>query len=81
MSRFIGSGDYESSYNALIHGLLACNVVWFIVVLFFLFANGVLFYFDSKDSYILIFDYLVPIIVFAYFFIFNRESDKSRFLI
>ena len=77
MSRFIGSGDYESSYNALIHGLLACNVIWFIVVLFFLFANGVLFYFDSKDSYILIFDYLVPIIVFAYFFIFNNLFSET----
>ena len=27
MSRFIGSGDYESAYNAMIHGMMACNVV------------------------------------------------------
>ena len=77
MSRFIGSGDYESAYNALIHGMILCNVVWFIVVLCFLFANGVLFYVDSKNSYILIFDYLVPIIVFAYFFIFNNLFSET----
>ena len=77
MSRFIGSGDYESSYNALIHGLVACNVVWFIIVLFFLFVNGVLFYSDSEKSYVLIFDYLVPIIVFSYIFIFNNLFSET----
>ena len=35
MSRFIGSEDYESSYNALIHGLIACNVIWFIIILLY----------------------------------------------
>lgn len=77
MSRFIGAGDYESSYNALIHGLLACNLAWFIIVLLFLFANGVLFYVDTENSYILIFDYLVPIIVFAYLFIFNNLFSET----
>ena len=71
MSRFIGSGDYESSYNALIHGLIACNIIWFIIAFCFLFANGILFYSDEANSYILIFDYLVPIIMFGYLFIFN----------
>lgn len=56
MSRFIGSGDYESSYNALIHGLIACNIIWFIIAFCFLFANGILFYSDEANSYILIFD-------------------------
>ncbi|ALT68549.1 MATE family efflux transporter [Methanobrevibacter millerae] len=77
MSRFIWAGDYESSYNALIHGLLACNLAWFIIVLLFLFANGVLFYVDAENSYILIFDYLVPIIVFAYLFIFNNLFSET----
>lgn len=77
MTRFIGSGDYESSYNALIHGLVACNVAWFIIVLCFLFANGVLFYIKSEDSHIMIFDYLVPIIIFAYLFIFNNLFSET----
>ena len=77
MSRFIGSEDYESSYNALIHGLVACNVVWFIILLCFLFVNGVLFYSDGEKSYVLIFDYLVPIIVFSYVFIFNNLFSET----
>ena len=77
MSRFIGSGDYESSYNALIHGLVACNVVWFIIILCFLFVNGILFYMYDMNSFTLIFDYLVPIIVFAYLFIFNNLFSET----
>ena len=72
MSRFIGSGDYESAYNALIHGMIVANAVWFILVVCLLFAEGILFYLDQADSYILIFDYLVPIVVFAYLFIFTN---------
>lgn len=33
MSRFIGSGDYESSYNALIHGIILANILWVGVVM------------------------------------------------
>lgn len=66
MSRFIESGDYESAYNALIHGMILANVIWVIIVLCLLFANGILFYLDKAESYILVFDYLVPIVVFAY---------------
>ena len=69
MSRFIGSGDYENAYNSLIHGMIVANVIWVILVLCLLFAQGILFTIDKADSYILIFDYLVPIVVFAYIFI------------
>ena len=69
MSRFIGSGDYESAYNALIHGMILSNIVWAFTVLCLIFANGILFYINKADSYILVFDYLVPIVVFAYLFI------------
>ena len=69
MSRFIGSGDYESAYNTLIHGLILSNIIWILIVLCILFAEGILFYLDKADSYIMIFDYLVPIAIFAYIFI------------
>ena len=79
MSRFIGSGDYESAYNALLHGMILANVIWFLVVLCALFANGILFYLDQAESYILIFDYLIPIIIFAYAFMFvNLFSETMQ---
>ena len=77
MSRFIGSGDYESAYNALIHGMILSNIIWFATVLCLLFANGILFYLDKADSYILVFDYLVPIVVFAYIFIFVNLFSET----
>ena len=77
MSRFIGSGDYESAYNALIHGMILANVVWVVIVLCLLFANGVLFYLDKADSYILVFDYMVPIVVFAYIFLFTNLFSET----
>ncbi|WP_458454631.1 MATE family efflux transporter [Methanobrevibacter sp.] len=77
MSRFIGSGDYESAYNALIHGILLSHMMWAFTVFCLLFANGILFYLNKADSYILVFDYLVPIVVFAYIFIFVNMFSET----
>ena len=68
ISRFIGSGDYESAYNTLLHGILISNIIWLLLVLCLIFAQGILYNIDQKDSYILIFEYMVPIIIFAYVF-------------
>ena len=77
MSRFIGAGDYESAYNALIHGLVLGNVMWVLVVLCLLFAHGILFFLNKADLYLLVFDYMVPIIVFAYIFIFVNIFSET----
>ena len=77
MSRFIGSGDYESAYNTLIHGMILSNIIWAVIVLCLIFAHGILFYLDKSDSYILVFDYLVPIVVFAYLFIFVNLFSET----
>ena len=77
ISRFIGSGDYESAYNTLMHGIFITNIVWIILVMILLFARGILFNLDSKDSYILIFDYLVPIVIFAYVFMMNNLFSET----
>ena len=77
MSRFIGSGDYESSYNALIHGMILSNIIWVVVVLCALFTKGILYYVNQSDSYILVFDYMIPIIIFAYIFIFVNLFSET----
>ena len=69
MSRFMGVGDNESAYNAILHGIILANIVWVGIVLCALFAQGVLFTVDEADSYILVWDYLIPIVTFAYIFI------------
>lgn len=77
MSRFIGSGDYESSYNALIHGMLLSNIIWVVIVLCALFAQGILYYINQTDSYVLVFDYMIPLLVFAYIFIFVNLFSET----
>ena len=59
MSRFIGSGDYESSYNTLIHGIILANMLWVGIVIALLVAQGI--FFQIEPSYVLVFDYLLPI--------------------
>ena len=77
MSRFIGSGDYESAYNSLIHGMLVSNIICLFIILCALFAQGILFYINQAQTYILAFDYLIPIVVFAYIFIFVNLFSET----
>ena len=70
MSRFMGADDYESAYNSLIHGLILANIVWVGIVICTLFAQGIIYSLDSAHSYLLVWDYLIPIVTFAYIFIF-----------
>ena len=77
MSRFIGSGDYENAYNALLHGLILANIVWVCIVICALFTQEILFYVNQSDSYILVFDYLIPIVIFAYIFIFVNIFSET----
>ena len=32
MSRYIGSNDYESSYNSLIHGIIVSVITWIFIL-------------------------------------------------
>ena len=77
MSRFIGADDYESGYNALIHGMLLGNVVWAICIFCLFFTNEILFYIAQADSYIMVFEYLVPIIIFSYIFVFVNIFSET----
>ena len=77
MSRFIGIDDYESAYNTLIHGIILTNIIWIFIVICTLFAQGILYSVDQTDQYILIWDYLIPIIAFAYIFMFVNFFSET----
>ena len=77
MSRFMGADDYESAYNALIHGLILSNIIWVFIVICTLFAQGILYSVDQSDSYLLVWDYLIPIVTFAYIFIFVNVFSET----
>ena len=77
MSRFIGSGDYESAYNSLIHGMILSNIICLVIILCALFAQGILFYINQNQTYLLAFDYLISIVIFAYIFIFVNLFSET----
>lgn len=77
MSRFMGVDDYESAYNTLIHGIILTNIIWILIVLCALFTQGLLYSVDSSDSYLLIWDYLIPIVTFAYVFMFVNFFSET----
>lgn len=77
MSRFMGAGDYDSAYNALIHGLIFSTIVWVLIVISTIFAQGILYDVDQSESYLLVWDYLIPIITFAYLFIISNVFAET----
>ena len=77
MSRYIGFGDYESGYNTLIHGILLTNIIWFFILICAVFAQEMLYSVDSADSYLLAMDYLMPILTFAYIFMFVNFFSET----
>lgn len=77
MSRFMGVDDYESAYNTLIHGIILTNIIWILIVLCAFFTQGLLYSVDSADSYVLVWDYLIPIVTFAYVFMFVNFFSET----
>ena len=77
MSRFMGVDDYESAYNTLIHGIILTNIIWILIVICALFTQGLLYSVDSSNSYILVWDYLIPIVTFAYVFMFVNFFSET----
>ena len=57
--------------------MILSNVIWFFIVLCAVFAKGILFYLNKSSSYILVFDYLIPIVVYAYIFIFVNLFSET----
>ena len=77
MSRYMGIDDYESAYNSLIHGIILTNIIWFFIVICAIFAQGILYSVDQANSYLLVWDYLIPIIAFAYVFMFVNFFSET----
>ncbi len=77
MSRFMGVDNYESAYNTLIHGIILTNIIWVLIVLCALFTQGVLYTLDASNSNILVWDYLIPIVTFAYVFMFVNFFSET----
>ena len=77
ISRYIGVDDYESAYNTLIHGILLTNIIWILILICAVFAQEILYSVNPADSYLLAMDYLMPILTFAYIFMFVNFFSET----
>ena len=68
MSRYIGSGDYESSYNSLMHGILVSFIIWICIVLSISLLDDLLFLMKIIDNQIYVLEYLNPLFFFSIVF-------------
>lgn len=69
ISRMIGSGDYEGSYNALIHGLLITIVVGILMVFTTFFIKDIFYLLNINKKVDLILSYVLPQIYCAIIFL------------
>ncbi len=69
MSRYIGSGDYESSYNSFIHGILVSFIIWICIILSISLLDDLLFLMKIIDNQIYVLEYLNPLFFFSIVFI------------
>ena len=72
MSREIGDEDFTDTYNSILHGIVACLVIGFIVILSTFFLEDILTYIGATSSMELSMQYLTPIFLCPFVFIFSN---------
>lgn len=72
MTRFIGSNDYESSYNSLMHGIILGLAIWILFAWFIHLLDTTLAMMMIKEDLDYILAYLNPMFLFSGFFIFSN---------
>ncbi len=77
MSRFIGSKDYENGYNAFLHGILLNIMLWVIVLIALYFIDILLSTMSITKSLDLIKQYLTPITICSFSFIFVNLFSET----
>ena len=72
MSRQIGDNDFTDTYNSILHGIAACLLIGFIVIISTFFLEDILTYMGATSSMELSMQYLTPIFLCPFVFIFSN---------
>ena len=72
MSREIGNDDYIDSYNSILHGIAAGLILGLLIMLSTLFLKYILIYMGATSSMDLSMQYLTPIFLCPFVFIFSN---------
>lgn len=65
MSRYIGSNDYNSTYNSIIHGLILIGIVWIICLFSIEFIDDIFLLLGVGESTDLALIYILPFFTFS----------------
>lgn len=72
MSREIGQKNFNETYNSILHGIVACFVLWLIIALSTFFLEDILTLMGATSSMELSIEYLTPIFLFSFVFLFSN---------
>ena len=70
MSREIGENDLLDTYNSILHGIIVCLVIGFVIMLSTFFLDDILTYMGATSSMELSMQYLTPIFLCPFVFLF-----------
>ncbi len=77
MSRYIGYGDLEKSYNSLWHGIILCFIIWILILISTLFLSDIISLIHSSKSNGLIIVYLTPLCLASLVFILSNLFSET----
>ncbi len=72
ISREIGKEDYKETYNSILHGIVACIILGLIIIISTFFLKDILVLMDATSSMELSMQYLTPIFLFPFVFLFSN---------
>ena len=72
MSREIGNNNFEDSYNSILHGIIACLILGLVIILSTFFLKNILIYMDATSSMDISMQYLTPIFLCCFVFLFSN---------
>ena len=77
MSRYIGSNDYKSAYNSLVHGILISVIISILTALTVPFADVLFDLLLGSENLSLILEYISPILMFSFAFVFINVFSET----
>lgn len=72
MSREIGQKKFQETYNSILHGIVACFILWLIIAASTFFLEDILTLMGATSSMELSIEYLTPIFLFSFVFLFSN---------
>ncbi len=72
ISRQIGEGKYTDTYNSILHGVVACFILGFVIMSSTIILKNILTYMGAASTMDLSLDYIRPIFLFSFVFLFSN---------